>query len=515
MTNDALQRLLHLPEAAGVVFPRGGAYDPALNVWVCHAFQQLIAESTAEQIELFAAFATIALAAGALHQQQIADSKAGNLWPQRWIEEKAGDQLVAYCQRYPAAATPYACVNDRAVVTPYSIAYREPLARITAGIERALACSDPSAQQQRAYLAALAAAYAYDPERQSDVAQMDQADCAWVEIPGDVPLLLLCEFTENYSDPLKRWVTHQPVVAAWARDVAAQNGLGPWRFFFEFRVLGLVDDVLTPAEIAGIRATNRRLYRELSDTLPSENVKTEFRRALITGGHGANPPKSAKNYPNQSWIRSQVGYRNIIFANQVEEKIKHEVVPALRMAFATPWAQSEQLMATIVRANALTTVAHEETHPWVTFTEVSWLEELKSTILGIYSILQTSALDQPIAECVLSEVASALLLHRYHHYLLRRGDSQFEDYYIGDTLFLTHLWRGGFFITDQAGKIVDIQQAKAEELLVSFAQSIMAIKQGQASPFALYEALFDEASIYERFTGWAENQAYFERLWAQ
>lgn len=514
MTSDALQQLLHIPDAPGALFPRGGAYDPALNVWVCHEFRDLVAASSPEQMALWDALATLALAGGALHRQQIADSKTGKLWPQAWLDQKAGDQLVAFCQQHPTAATPYVCLTDQHEILPYSLAYREPLASLRTGLDLVLACQDPSAQQQRAYWQALQAAYHYDPTRLSDLALMNDVDVAWVEIPGSVPLLVMCEFTESYSDPIKRLVNNQPVVTQWAQAVAAANGLGPWRFFFEFRVLGLVDTVLTPEEIAGIRATNRRLYADYSSSLPSQNVKTEFRRALITGGHGANPPKSAKNYPNQEWIRSQVGYRNIIFANQVEEKVKREVVPALRAAFATPWAQADQIIETIVRANALVVVAHEETHPWVTFPEVSWLEELKSTILGMYSILQNPTIVSDVADSLICEVASALLLHRYHHYLLQRGDSQFDDYYIGDTIFLTYLWQGGFFTLTPTGTINDIAREKAEGLVIDFAQRLLALKRGEETPLALYDALFADAQIYERFTGWTTAQPYFESLWS-
>lgn len=514
MTSEALQQLLQIPDAPGALFPRGGAYDPALNVWVCHGFRELVATSSREDRHLWEALAALALAAGALHRQQIADSKAGKVWPQRWIEQKAGEQLVAFCQQQPTAATPYVCLNDKAEITPYSIAYREPLAKLTAGLALALACQAPSAQVQQPYLQALQRAYAYDPDRPSDLDYMNAADVAWVESPGDVPLLLMCEFTESYSDPIKRLVNNQPAVTAWAQTVAEQNSVGPWRFFFEFRVLALVDTVLTPEEIASIRTTNRRLYAQYSSSLPSANVKTEFRRAVITGGHGANPPKSAKNYPNQEWIRSQVGYRNIIFANQVEEKVKGEVIPALRAAFATPWAQAEQIVDTVVRANALVVVAHEETHPWVTFPEVSWLEELKSTVLGMYTVLQTPTIVHDVADSLICEVASALLLQRYHHYLLQSGDSQFEDYYIGDTIFLTYLLRGGFFSLTPAGKIWDIHREKATELVTNFAQRLLAIKAGQESPLALYEELFADAHIYERFTGWTEAQPYFESLWS-
>lgn len=255
-----------------------------------------------------------------------------------------------------------------------------------------------------------------------------------------------------------------------------------WRFFFEFRVLGNLDSVLKPAEILAIRATNRRLYREISDFLPAEQVKTEFRQSIITAGHGANPPKSAKNYPNQTQIRQAVGYRNIIFANQVQEKMRKEVIPALQAAIPADWAHAAWFADTLLRANALSVVAHEETHPWATFGGIPWLEELKCDILGLYSILQTPLIQDEIADLLVSSVASDLLLHRYHTYLQKRGDSQFDDYHTGGTIWLTHLYRGGFFRLDGDDKVIDVERSQAVPLLERFAKRMMAIKAGRNHP---------------------------------
>ncbi len=512
--SPALASLLQIPQAPAALFPRGGAYDPARNVWICHEFAELIAESSPEQRDLFERFAELALAAGQVHRQQILDSQAGKIWPQRWIDEQNGAALIDFSTAHPTAALPYACLNDRLEVTPFSVAYRHSLAPVRQGIEAVLASPAPSAVQQAPYLHALHAAYTHDPARQSDLAWMNRADAQWVDIPTDVPYLLMCEFSESYSDPLKRLVVNQPDVAAWATDVTEQTGLGPWRFFFEFRVLGNLDSVLHPAEIVAIRATNRQLYRDISDFLPSEQVKTEFRQSIITAGHGANPPKSAKNYPNQTDIRRDIGYRNIIFANQVQEKMRKEVIPALRAAIPADWAQADWFADTMIRANALSVVAHEETHPWATFGGIPWLEELKCDILGLYSILQIPTIHDEIADLIITSVASDLLLHRYHTYLQSRGDSQFDDYHTGGTIWLTHLYRGGFFQLDGDGKVIDVVRAQAVPLLESFARRIMTIKTGATTHTALYDDLFDHAMIYTRFHGWAETQAYFEQLWA-
>jgi len=511
---EALAHLRQIPTRPTTQFPRGGAYDPATNVWICNEFEEIITEAGAEERSLWQGCALTALAAGALHRRQLQDNAAGRVWPAQWIREKNGKEIVAFCRAHPDAATPYACLNDAYHIAPYSTFYQQELSGVVRGLNALLHCGATSAMQQAPYLAALKEAYTVDPTRRSDLAWMNRADEAWVAIAADVPYLILCEFSENYSDPLKRLVLDQAVVSDWATAVSHENGLGPWRSYFEFRVLGRVDNTVTPAEIAAIRATNRALYMASSDFVPSTNVKTEFRRAIITGGHGANPPKSAKNYPNQAGIRRDIGYRNIIFANQLEEKIRREAIPALRAALPTEWIVSDAFVATTIRANALKVVAHEETHPWSVFHGITWMEEMKADLLGMYSIMNSPTIDVDLADLLVSSVAADLLLHRYHRFLVaEKNDAQFEDYHIGGTILLNHLLRGGFFQLDEQGMAVDIDRSVAGRLIEEMAQRIMAIKAGQESHSALYDELFDEEAVYRRFRGWSESQAYFEDLW--
>ncbi len=514
MSREALARLQQMPTLSTTQFPRGGAYDPATNVWICNEFAAIIAEGGPEERALWEGFARTALAAGALHRRQLQDNQAGHIWPTQWIQEQNGNEIVAFCTAHPEAATPYACLNDAYQIAPYSAFYQQELSNVVLGLNALRHCGAQSAMQQAPYLTALQAAFTFDPARRSDLPLMNRADEAWVAIAADVPYLILCEFAENYSDPLKRLVLDQPVVSDWATAVSHENGLGPWRSYFEFRVLGRVDDGVTPHEIAAIRATNRALYLDISDFVPSTNVKTEFRQAIITGGHGANPPKSAKNYPNQAGIRRDQGYRNIIFANQLEEKTRREAIPALRAALPTAWALSEEFVATTIRATALKVVAHEESHPWAIFPGISWMEELKADLLGLYSVLNSPTIAVEIADLLVSSVAADLLLHRYHQFLVaEKNDPQFEDYHIGSTILLNHLLRGGFFQLDAQGIVVDINRAVAGPLIEEMARRIMAIKAGHESHNALYAELFDEEEVYPRFRGWAENQAYFEGLW--
>lgn len=511
--HPALHTLLSIPEQPDTVATRGGHYAPDHNVWIAADFAAQVAAMLPEDRTLTADYADLALAAGALHRRQIADARNGRLWPQAWLDAKDGDALIAFCRANPNAASPYSTVATTGQVVPFSHAYHPQLHEVRQALARAVQRAAPSARQQAAYLHALLAAYTYDPQRAADQPLMDAADVAWVQTPADIPLLLLAEFSENYSDPLKPLVVNQPAVTEWARAVTADNGVGPWKFFFEMRLMSAAADVVSQAEIQAIRDTNARLYAAVSDALPNPNVKTEFRRMLLVAGHGANPPKSAKNYPNQGWIRAEHGYRSIIYANQVAAAVEAEIVPALRAAFPTDWAQRPTLTDAFLRARALYLVAHEETHPWATFQEMTWLEEMKCDVLGMWSLLQTDAIADDLADIVLSAVADALLMHRYHHFLLARSDGQFEDYYIGDTIFMAQLFRSGYFRTDNHGMVVDISPDAAAAAVTALAQRILTVRRREETPQALLADLYDPA-LYDRFHGWQAHQPYFEALWS-
>jgi hypothetical protein len=269
-----------------------------------------------------------------------------------------------------------------------------------------------------------------------------------------------------------------------------------------------MESVVTTTEIDAIRRTIRELYAMASDSTPSARARTEFRRALINAGHGANPPKSAKNYPNQAWIRRDYGYRNIVFANQVEEKVRAEMTPALQAAFDTSWSRNPKLAEQLLRSNALFIVAHEETHPWVVFSELSWLEELKCNVLGMVALHHSSLIQDSIADIVLSAVAAALQLHRHQRVLMARGEMQLQDYYIGDTIFLTYLADGGYFVLDADGMVADVCGEVAAPLLEEFARRILAIKCGEESATALFDELFRDGAVYSRFRGWDITDVY-------
>lgn len=507
-----LQSLNQIPNRSDTILTRGGHYSQEFNVWVAEDLESFLQDCNESQHALLDAFARMALDAGRIHRAQITDSKAGRIWPASWIEQADGDRLVSFCREYPEAGHPYTCVLESGDIIPYSRVYHQYLQPLCQGIEQALEVVDESTHKQIGYLKALLDAFTQDADRVSDLEKMDLVDTEWVKIPTDTQLLLLSEFTESYSDPLKKKVAQQPEVQAWSGEVSRQIGMAPWKFFFEFRVFANGNDALTAEEVRTIRATNQRLYTPLGMGSPSEQAMTEFRKVLIVAGHGANPPKNAKNYPNQEWIRRTHGYRNIIYANQVEASIQAEVLPALRAAFDTSWSQSKQLEEMALRLRALFIVGHEECHPWLIFDEVSWMEEFKSNILGLWSLSNSATIQVDIGDVLKIDLGAMLLLHRYHTYLLKKGDEQFNDYHVGNTIFLNHLLQQGVLVQDHDGRIVDMNVQNVLPALEGMAKRVIAIRQGEETIQSLYEDLH-KLDVYERFPGWEENQTYFETLW--
>jgi hypothetical protein len=497
-----IDELLMIPQGKNALVTRGGTYAPASNVWIADGLAGVVAESSPVTRRFLNALAGVARAAGRVHLQQLSDAKAGRIWPSAWLHSGAGAEVVAFCQAHPEAASPYACVEfewQRAI--PYSHRYRAELAAISDAMDEVLAVGGNAVTPLIPYLTKLQDAFRYDAWRGSDIEAMGQADIGWLEIEDDARWLLIAEFTETYADPLKHHIGNDPLVTEWAKEVAEKNGLGPWKTFFEFRLLEMMETVVSSREIEAIRTTIRQLYQDVSETSPSAKARTEFRRALINAGHGANPPKSAKNYPNQDWIRAEYGYRNVIFANQAQEKVRAEMVPALQAAFDTSWSRDPQLTERMLRASALFIVAHEESHPWVVCNEVSWLEELKCNVLGMNALHHASGIRDDVAEVVLNVVAGALNAHRKQPELTARGEMQLQDYYIGDVIFMTHLANGGYFVYDSAGMAVDVRGELAAPLVAAFVERILAIKRGQATAGALYDELYHDAEVFGRFRG--------------
>jgi hypothetical protein len=511
--NTFLADLLNIPHEAETLRTRGGYFSPRRNVWIAKELSDCLKNSTPERLRLMDAFAGMALVAGQIHRTQLKDNNEGRVWPSQWISNRNGKELVAFFRSKSLVPDPYLCVTDRLETIPYSTAYHELLMKFCAQVNEALQSGDEAVEAQHAYLNALIDAFCPGSPRTSDLDAMANLDVAWLKTPASTPLLLLSEFTESYSDPLKQAIQDQPEVIAWASEVSQRTGLGPWKVFFEMRVFDQGGEELSYHEVEAIRATSRELYSGISAQSASENALTEFRRVLIVAGHGANPPKNAKNYPNQAWIREQHGYRNILFANQMAENVKLEIVPSLRAAFKTDWANMNGSFKLANRARSLLVIGHEENHPWLCFPEVTWVEEFKSTILGLWAVANANEVQNDLGNVMALHVGVILFSHRYNTYLLARGDKQMNDYYIGDTILLNQLHRNNYFMRDEEGKVVDIQFQHGKTAIESLVQRLVKIRTGQDTIQALYNDLYD-TDIYNLFRGWEEQQHYFENLWS-
>lgn len=140
------------------------------------------------------------------------------------------------------------------------------------------------------------------------------------------------------------------------------------------------------------------------------------------------------------------------------------------------------------------------------------MEEFKSNVLGLWSLSNSPTIKVDIGDVLKIDLGAMLLLHRYHTHLLKKGDEQFSDYHIGNTIFLNHLLQQGVLMTDRDGRIVDMNVKNILSALEGMAKRVIAIRLGKDTIQSLYDDLH-KPYIYDRFPGWGENQAYFETLW--
>lgn len=491
---SALQQLISIVGDPAATFSRGGYYHPHRNIWVPEALAQMVQAEPPEHQSLLAACAQAALAAGQLHRRQIDDVCAGRIWPQAWVEQGDSAALQAAVQARPAVASHYTVVqraeNGQVCAIPFSRYYADELATVVRAlklVERAGAAAEPL----RAYIQALRRAFT-PTERQDDAPLLLEANRAWVKIPFDAPYLLLAEFTESYSDPLARVLARDAAAMSWL----AERQLEPWKCFFEFRVLKLSEG-MSHDEVLAVRRTNKRLYSawySIADRV-LERVSLEWRTALMVAGHGALPPRTAKNYPNADEVRQTDGYKNIIYINAI-----YGNAPNLRQRlqdnFACPWTHTPDLEARIIRGRQIGVTAHEETHPWLPVS-VQWLEEFKASLLGLWSAYCADKFSQYDLESALLAAIAAALDVAVEHWR-KRAAGELEAYYIGDTIFIEFLRRSGVLSQDRDGRIVDVQTHHFNQVLPQLVNEVLAAVRGLQPAQELRAKYYDER-VWDRF----------------
>lgn len=493
---SALQQLISIVGDPAATFSRGGYYHPHKNIWVPETLAQMVQAEPPEYQFLLDAFAQAALAAGQVHRRQMDDAHAGRVWPQAWVEQGDSAALQAAVQAVPAVASHYTVVQldatGRARAIPFSRYYADELGPVVQTLKQ-IEQAGPAAEPLRAYVQALRRAFTPD-DRPDDAPLLLEANRAWVRIPFDAPYLLLAEFTESYSDPLARVLARDAAAMSWL----AERRLEPWKCFFEFRVLKLSEG-MSHDEVLAIRRTNKQLYSawySIADEI-LDRVSLEWRTALMVAGHGALPPRTAKNYPNADEVRQTDGYKNIIYINAI-----YGNAPNLRQRlqdnFNCPWAHTPDLEARIIRGRQIDVTAHEETHPWLPVS-TQWLEEFKASLLGTWSAYCSGKFSPyDLESALLSAIAAALDVAVVHWRKRQAGEHELEAYYIGDTIFIEFLRRSGVLLENQDGRIIDVQTARFHQTLPQLVDEVLAAVRGLRPAQQLRDEYCDER-VWDRF----------------
>lgn len=464
---------------------RGGYWSRDYNIWVDRKLPDYLRKpALASELGFIEVLGAIGLTAGKLFSHQLADAENGVMWPKEVLEEGGAKKLLEAAKTNPSILEPYSLIPDglEKKSVPYSIAYAKEFEELVRQLLIALDTGSPSAKAQSKYLISLLKAYTLNPERKSDLPQMEAADREWINISPDAQILVLVESTETYYDPALDALGQDKDIVELANQETDKNGLGPWRPFFEFKVM-IKDEssMVNEKEIEIIRQNSRKLYKSKEDKVVP--VSLEFRRLLMASGQGSHPVKMAKNYPNSEKIRDHDGYKNILYTNMIEEATLAEQIPALEAAFGKELiAQfSEQQL---VRGSSLMVVGHEENHPFRRFRDAP-LEELKATVNGLKAIFESKqfSLDD-MNTAILANIGSSLY-ERSGMLEARKKDDNSKirsrgAYYKGDTILMNYLIEnGGFKMED--GMAVGIDFDACKKIILEFSDHLDKVRTGDQS----------------------------------
>lgn len=458
--------LTNLASGIGVVEKdRGGFWSQEHKIWVDRKLPDILRTLSLPESQYVEIMGDVGLTIGALCQEQLNDAASRRMWPQEIFEQGGAKRLLDAASVNLTILDPFSILPNGldAQSVPYSVAYHSHLERLSNYLQQVLELPDsPSAQAQAKYLQALIQAYQLTPTSSSDLKAMKEADIAWVGIPNDSPFLIFAEPTEVYYDSARVALAQDPQIAKWANQVTELTGLGPWRPFFEFRLLMKDESNVKVDEIAKIRETSRRLFATPDDhEVP---VSLEFRRLILASGNGAHPAKTAKNYPNFEQIRSKIGYKNVLYTNMIEEGTLTQVLPALQNAI-----NSEQLNRydeqALVRGTSLRVVGHEENHPFKRFRDTA-IEELKANVNGIKVLMDSGTFsEQDIEVAILTELGAAL--HGRSEMIKARAteniptQNAIEAYYTANTMLFNFLKNEGIFQPASDGTVhIDFDKCK-------------------------------------------------------
>ena len=485
---------------------KGGNFDKTQGLWVDREFATYfdqLPESERLAAEIMGD-AWIGIA-GAFKTQR-SDANNHILWPQE-VEGIFGDVLLLEgARRNSGAEDPFSVLprfDERAI--PFSEHYANPLKRVIYALQRLAAADALSARASRAYFEALLEAYNNDPKnpRASDLETFHMADLAWIDIPADILLLPIIEPTEEYYDPARLSHGKKEAVSKWATEVTNRNHLGPFRKFFEFRLLmrdESMDELVLQSDVLAIREKSRELFAAEDDHVVP--VSLEFRRLLLASGQGSNPAKSAKNYPNFEDIRQNKGYKNILYTNMIREAAGNLIPTVLKTAFG------DQIFGDIddqqfLRGYTLRMIGHEENHTFRRHRGNLVLEELKATINGMAALMKTEGINQVDINAALLSVLGVALFERYKmRKAITEGDenvrSAYQAYYEGGTIMMNYLRDRGVFMME-ADRITGFNYSKFRAAINALQNELEAVR-ADSTKGTEFQSRYGDKAVWDSFT---------------
>ncbi len=481
---------------------RGGNWHEPLGIWVHPDIETYMQEMPKGERLLVERSFPLSFAIANAYNAQIGDVDHGQMWPKEFYGEGGAQNLLQAAQNNEAISDPFSVVRGQPPygAIPFSLAYHEQLHQAGVALEEMLKTDSDSTRALAPYLSALRRMYSSDEERESDLDIMHETDRAWVKLDPNTDLIFFAEPTEQYSDTLRAALRRDDDVKKWAVGVADKNGLGPWKNFFEFRLMQKVDFVVSQEEVESIRTSTRRLFAAPGD--PEVPASLEFRRLLLASGHGAHPAKTAKNYPNFSDIREDPknGYKNILYTNMIEEGMESQAIPVLKHAFGEDILQRFSKEA-LIRGSTLRIIGHEENHSYRIHKGNLALEELKATIDGYVALEATGQFESELDAAAVNTVGGALFI-RYRTAKARaEGDKHKEAgdeaYYTGDTIMMNYLAAKNAFI-GQSGNYSDINFNNFRAAMRDLSAELEEVRQGNVSG-AEFQAKWGSEDIWDKF----------------
>jgi len=496
-------------------YDKGGRWSEKHQIWVDLHFFDVLDSLPAEERRLIETLGDVGLAVGRIYRGQLNDAQKGRMWPPEVFGEGGPGLVIQASENNSSVGDPYSLLTKglgQKGLT-YSQAYALDLGRIRTDLAQALMLEESdSAKKLVGYFQALQRAYSLEFGRESDLPFLREADLAWLAISPKAPLLVLAEPTEPYDDPVRTTLSKDSSILRWVRAVKRENYLGPWRNFFEFKLLMKDESKVKDEEVELIRDTSRGLFGLPTD--PEVNVSLEFRRLLMASGNGSHPVRVGKNYPNFNDLRRQVGYKNVIYTNIVEEGTRTIIIPYLTMTFGKGilnGISEEQL----IRGNALGVVTHEENHPFRIFADVP-LEELKATVDGIVALRGSgskfSELDRRAT--LLSIVGTALDTYFEIQQARERRDEitarKHEAYHTANTILFNYLYQHNALLVDEWGTISGIDSARAEAAIGYLAEELERVRsENSGDSIRLFYKDYCNEDVWDRFRD--EDQPGFFR----